>query len=54
MDGGIMWMKGQITRQDWERIEEFLKTPQYMREPEILIPNDDAAGPEDDEMSPSD
>lgn len=47
-------MKGQITRQDWERIEEFLATPGYKREPEILIPDGNATGAEDENIEPSD
>lgn len=33
-----------LTSQDWERIAEFTKTPEYERQPEILVPNESAVG----------
>jgi hypothetical protein len=34
-------MKGSITEEDWERIQEFTNAPAYEREPDILIPEDE-------------
>lgn len=33
-------MDGSITESDKERIAEFVSTPKYAREPEMLLPED--------------
>jgi hypothetical protein len=34
-------MADMLTDAEWTRIEEFVNTPPYEREPEMLIPDDD-------------